>query len=217
MKLRPIPCTLLWEAAHLCPTSACIAPLIRECDCMYVPMNVRECIRHDGWSDRVQLRRRAQHFIFTVESTGCISAVDIVTEVRGETRPTIGGCNTSAPVIYSLHVANFMKTFWFYSCQTFMCFTVCVIVSSRLEGEISSLPTISSRVQTSKWRHVWLIAARSDGVARTSTGQKAFCVSNPFKVEISWFWVTRLQHHDIYFWFFKVWTFHRSNLRVNYE
>ena len=62
---------------------------------MYVPMNVRECIRHDGWSDRVQLRRRAQHFIFTVESTGCISVVDIVTEVRagereGEKRPTIG-------------------------------------------------------------------------------------------------------------------------------
>ena len=40
----------------------------------------RECIRKEGWSERVRLRRKADHFIFTVESTGCLKPPDIVTE-----------------------------------------------------------------------------------------------------------------------------------------
>lgn len=40
----------------------------------------RECIRTEGWSDRVQLKRVADHFIFTVESSGCIPPEDIVVE-----------------------------------------------------------------------------------------------------------------------------------------
>lgn len=42
----------------------------------------RECIRKEGWEEgRVELRRKADHFIFTVESVGCLKPVDIVREV----------------------------------------------------------------------------------------------------------------------------------------
>ena len=40
----------------------------------------RECIRLEGWSDKVQLNRTADHFIFTVESTGCMPPETIVRE-----------------------------------------------------------------------------------------------------------------------------------------
>ena len=40
----------------------------------------RECIRLEGWSERIQLRRKADHFIFSVESTGCMPPETIVTE-----------------------------------------------------------------------------------------------------------------------------------------
>lgn len=43
----------------------------------------RECIRHEGWNERVQLRRKADHFLFSVESTGCLSPEDIVVEAIG--------------------------------------------------------------------------------------------------------------------------------------
>ncbi len=38
----------------------------------------RECIRKDGWSDKVELRKNANHFIFSVESSGCIPPESIV-------------------------------------------------------------------------------------------------------------------------------------------
>lgn len=39
----------------------------------------RECIRKDGWQDKVILKRVADHYIFTVESTGSIqSPIEIV-------------------------------------------------------------------------------------------------------------------------------------------
>lgn len=38
----------------------------------------RECIRLEGWESKVQLTRKADHFIFSVESTGCIPPEDIV-------------------------------------------------------------------------------------------------------------------------------------------
>lgn len=38
----------------------------------------RECIRKEGWDEKVQLRRVANHFIFTVESTGCLPPTEIV-------------------------------------------------------------------------------------------------------------------------------------------
>lgn len=41
----------------------------------------RECIRKDGWNEKVKLRRKADHFLFSVESSGCIPPVDIIKEV----------------------------------------------------------------------------------------------------------------------------------------
>jgi DNA-directed RNA polymerase I and III subunit RPAC1 len=38
----------------------------------------RECIRKEGWEDKIHLRRKASHFIFTVESTGCLPPTEIV-------------------------------------------------------------------------------------------------------------------------------------------
>jgi DNA-directed RNA polymerase I and III subunit RPAC1 len=38
----------------------------------------RECIRKEGWEEKVHLRRVANHFIFTVESTGCLPPAEIV-------------------------------------------------------------------------------------------------------------------------------------------
>lgn len=40
----------------------------------------RECIRKEGWAERVKLRRKSDHFIFTVESTGCLAPIEIVRE-----------------------------------------------------------------------------------------------------------------------------------------
>ena len=46
-------------------------------------LSCRECIRKEGWSDRVQLNRVSDHFIFTVESSGCIPPEVIVREAIG--------------------------------------------------------------------------------------------------------------------------------------
>jgi len=46
----------------------------------------RECIRRDGWDKRVSLKRVAQHFIFTVESTGCLPPQDLVKMAIGVLR-----------------------------------------------------------------------------------------------------------------------------------
>ena len=43
----------------------------------------RECVRLEGWADRVQLNRVADHFIFTVESTGVMPPEQIVRESFG--------------------------------------------------------------------------------------------------------------------------------------
>jgi DNA-directed RNA polymerase I and III subunit RPAC1 len=40
----------------------------------------RECIRKDGWHDSVQLKRKADTFLFTIESTGCMPTETIVRE-----------------------------------------------------------------------------------------------------------------------------------------
>ena len=42
----------------------------------------RECIRTKDWSDYIDLRRAANHFIFTVESTGALPPEVLVEEVR---------------------------------------------------------------------------------------------------------------------------------------
>ncbi len=45
----------------------------------------RECIRKEGWEEKVSLQRIANHYIFTVESTGCIPPIELIKEVsRGE-------------------------------------------------------------------------------------------------------------------------------------
>lgn len=41
----------------------------------------RECIRREGWDRRVALKRVANHFIFTVESTGILPPEEIVKRV----------------------------------------------------------------------------------------------------------------------------------------
>ena len=42
----------------------------------------RECIRSEGWTESVHLKRRADHFIFSVEAVGVITPVeDIVMKV----------------------------------------------------------------------------------------------------------------------------------------
>jgi DNA-directed RNA polymerase alpha subunit len=41
----------------------------------------RECIRKEGWDRRVALKRVANHFIFTVESTGILPPEEIVKRV----------------------------------------------------------------------------------------------------------------------------------------
>lgn len=40
----------------------------------------RECIRHEGWTERVKLARKADHFLFSVESTGVLAPETIVRE-----------------------------------------------------------------------------------------------------------------------------------------
>lgn len=40
----------------------------------------RECIREEGWDDKVALRRKKDHFIFTIESTGALSPEVLFTE-----------------------------------------------------------------------------------------------------------------------------------------
>lgn len=38
----------------------------------------RECIRNEGWADKVKLARRNDHFLFSVESTGVMPPEAIV-------------------------------------------------------------------------------------------------------------------------------------------
>ena len=40
----------------------------------------RECVRGDDWSERVQLRRVRDHFIFSVETTGAYTPAGVVKE-----------------------------------------------------------------------------------------------------------------------------------------
>ena len=55
----------------------------------------RECIRNEGWENRVNLKRAANHFIFTVESVGQLKPVDIV-------REAISILKSKATTFYSL-------------------------------------------------------------------------------------------------------------------
>jgi len=43
----------------------------------------RECIRETGWTDLIQLARVKEHFIFSIESTGCIPPAQIFKEALG--------------------------------------------------------------------------------------------------------------------------------------
>mmetsp|Transcript_19969 Transcript_19969/g.33435 ORF Transcript_19969/g.33435 Transcript_19969/m.33435 type:complete len:383 (+) Transcript_19969:120-1268(+) len=40
----------------------------------------RECIRHGNWREKVELRRKNDHFLFSVESTGCMPPETVVRE-----------------------------------------------------------------------------------------------------------------------------------------
>ena len=61
----------------------------------------RECIRHEGWDDRVELLRVADHFIFTVESTGCLRPEDIVRQVL-RYNDIMLTCNSSYCFVHSI-------------------------------------------------------------------------------------------------------------------
>jgi DNA-directed RNA polymerase I and III subunit RPAC1 len=39
---------------------------------------VRRLLEQDKWREALQLRKRKDHFIFTVESTGCVPADQLV-------------------------------------------------------------------------------------------------------------------------------------------
>lgn len=43
----------------------------------------RECIRDPAWTERISLKRRADHFIFTVETVGMLTPLQLVTEGLG--------------------------------------------------------------------------------------------------------------------------------------
>ena len=69
----------------------------------------RECIRLEGWSERVELRRVSDHFIFSVESSGCIPPEVIVREVRTLQQPS---CNELlCDMLYSI-----LSVVLFYIC-----------------------------------------------------------------------------------------------------
>eukprot|EP01034_Spumella_vulgaris_P036300 gene36300-44783_t len=40
-------------------------------------------VRGKGWSDHIELRRKADHFLFSVESSGCVPPEQIVSEAIG--------------------------------------------------------------------------------------------------------------------------------------
>lgn len=44
------------------------------CCCCCRCSQVRRLLEHERWREAIQLRKRKDHFIFTIESTGCIPA-----------------------------------------------------------------------------------------------------------------------------------------------
>jgi DNA-directed RNA polymerase I and III subunit RPAC1 len=62
------------EDVHRVPTAVAARP--RECTMC------RECIRTGDWSEYVELRRVANHFIFKVETVGALAPEVIVAEVN---------------------------------------------------------------------------------------------------------------------------------------
>jgi DNA-directed RNA polymerase I and III subunit RPAC1 len=40
----------------------------------------RECIRTDNWAEKIQLKRKADHFLFSVETVGALPPETIVRE-----------------------------------------------------------------------------------------------------------------------------------------
>jgi len=67
------------ELVAMCPMNVfdiedSVAAVQRPRDCTMC----RECIRREGWQDKVHLKRKADHFIFTVESSGAMPPADIV-------------------------------------------------------------------------------------------------------------------------------------------
>jgi DNA-directed RNA polymerases I and III subunit RPAC1 len=82
----PVRGALATELKALCPMNVfdiedSVAVTARPRDCTMC----RECIRTDGWEngDRVKLTRVADHYIFTVESTGCLPPEVLVRQAIG--------------------------------------------------------------------------------------------------------------------------------------
>lgn len=58
----------------------CIVPAACDvlCDaCVPCAVQVRRLLEQEKWADCIQLRKRKDHFIFTIESTGCVPAEDL--------------------------------------------------------------------------------------------------------------------------------------------
>lgn len=69
------------ELKEMCPMNVfdiedTVAVVARPRDCTMC----RECIRKEGWQDKVHLKRHTDHFIFTVESSGSLPPEIIVRE-----------------------------------------------------------------------------------------------------------------------------------------
>jgi DNA-directed RNA polymerase I and III subunit RPAC1 len=45
--------------------------------CVCLLLQVRRLLEQDKWAEAIQLRKRKDHFIFTIESTGCIPAEEL--------------------------------------------------------------------------------------------------------------------------------------------
>lgn len=44
---------------------------------------VRRLLENEKWSEAIQLRKRKDHFIFTIESTGCVPADELFRQALG--------------------------------------------------------------------------------------------------------------------------------------
>lgn len=78
---KPLQGQVATDLVNLCPTKVFdiedgFATVARPRDCTMC----RECIREKQWEDKVELTRKRDHFIFSVESTGVMPASTLVTE-----------------------------------------------------------------------------------------------------------------------------------------
>lgn len=113
-----------------------------------------ECIRKEGWSDRVQLNRVADHFIFTVESSGCIAPEVIVREASLQLFGLILGLPPSSNIQYIITIISVLP----YSYLPTYLLSVCLSSYStstgirRLERKGRYIPRMGRRFSARRGR-----------------------------------------------------------------